>query len=244
MWITLFSFLFLLFNQMQAQNNFLEEQIKYERVVDAFNSKTLLLENEFKALGLTWPVQEIYIRSFKSEQELELWVKEGNKFKLFKTYNVCKSSGQLGPKLQQGDGQIPEGFYYIDRFNPVSSFWLSLGINYPNKADLLRTSAEDPGGDIFIHGDCVTIGCLPMTNDLMKEIYVLAVLTKNNDQDNIPVHIFPYRFGDLNNVIYNTLYKGKSEFWKSLENEYNHFNENNILRDYFINDEGNYIFIN
>lgn len=243
LWITLFSFNFLFFNYMNAQETFFEEQILYPRVVDAFNSKTVSLKQEFIELGLTWPVQEIYIRSFKSEQELEIWVKEDETFKLFKIYNVCKSSGQLGPKLKQGDGQVPEGLYYIDRFNPKSSFWLSLGINYPNKADLIRTTAADPGGDIFIHGDCVTIGCLPMTNDIMKEIYVLAVLSKSNSNNIIPVHIFPYRFGELNNIIYNTLYEGKKEFWNSLESEYQHFNQTNILRDYYINDKGSYIFI-
>lgn len=244
MWITLFFFNFILFNFMNAQESFLDEQVKYARVVDAFNSKLIQIESDFKEKGFSWPLNEIYIRSFKSEQEFEIWVKEENQYKLFKTYNVCKASGQLGPKYKQGDGQVPEGFYFIDRYNPVSSFWLSLGINYPNKADLIRTDAIDPGGDIFIHGDCVTVGCLPMTDDIMKEIYVLSVLSKNNSDKDIPVHIYPFRFGPLNNVIYNTLYKGKDEFWKNLEEEYNYFEENQQIRDFYIDDFGNYVFIN
>lgn len=244
MWITFVFFNFTVLNQMNAQESFLENQIKFERVADALNSKTVKLEKEFKEKGLVWPIQGIYLRSFKSEQELEVWVKENNQYQLFKTYDICKSSGQLGPKFEQGDLQVPEGLYYIDKFNPESKFWLSLRINYPNKADLIRTSAIDPGGDIYIHGECVTVGCLPMTNDIMKEIYVLSLLAQNNTNQFIPIHIYPFRFNSLNNVIYHTLYSNKDKLWNNLEEEYNYFNQNYQIRDYIIDDFGNYIFQN
>src|SRR5690606_11025729 len=103
--------------------------------------------------------------------------KNGEKFTLVKTYPVCSSSGLPGPKRKKGDRQTPEGFYHIDRFNPQSAFHLSLGINYPNSSDKIL-GHSDPGGDIFIHGSCVTIGCVPLTDDLIKEVYVLAVEAK------------------------------------------------------------------
>jgi murein L,D-transpeptidase YafK len=98
-----------------------------------------------------------------------------------KTYTVCATSGLIGPKRMQGDLQIPEGFYYIDRFNPYSNFYLSLGINYPNTSDRILGDKNNLGGDIFIHGDCVTIGCLPITDSEIKELYIFCVEAKTMD---------------------------------------------------------------
>lgn len=229
-------------SSMNAQDNFLQKQLNYVRVQDAFDLKEQSLKSSFLLQGLTFPPKEILVRAFKSEQELELWVKEEETFVLFKSYPICRSSGVLGPKLQKGDQQVPEGFYFVDRFNPVSSFWLSLGLNYPNKLDLIRSNNLDPGADIFIHGDCVTIGCMPMTDDLMKEIYVLAVLSKNTGQDKIPVHVFPYRFDTLNNTIYHLLYPNWIAFWKNLEEEYEYFETYKRIRKVSNSQEGLYIF--
>ena len=112
-------------------------------------------------------------------------------YQLIKDYKVCETSGTLGPKRRQGDAQIPEGFYHIDRFNPSSNFYLSLGINYPNKSDKILGVKNSLGGDIFIHGSCVTIGCLPITDSEIKELYVFCVEARNNGQQKIPVTIFP-----------------------------------------------------
>ena len=182
LWITVLSQLFL-FNIMLGQTNFLEKQLTYQRVQLAFTEKEDDLKKDFKAQCLTWPPEAIYIRSFKSELELELWVYEKDKYFLFRQYDVCAGSGSLGPKNKQGDRQVPEGFYFIDRFNPLSNFWLSLGINYPNKADAARSNANDLGGDIFIHGSCSTVGCLPMNDENIKEIYLLSILAKNKGQE-------------------------------------------------------------
>lgn len=132
----------------------------------------------------------------------------------------------MGPKRRQGDGQVPEGFYYIDRFNPISNFYLSLGINYPNLSDKRKSSFHDPGGDIFIHGSCVTIGCLPITDDSIKELYLLAVYAKNNGQAKIPVYIFPFRMTDKQMLKYNAEYEGNKAlltFWDNLKPGYDHF---------------------
>lgn len=242
LWITLFFIFFLNFG-MRAQSSFKEEQLYFSRVREAFEQKEAQLKQSFELANLSWPPQEIFIRSFKAELELEIWVKDKNEFVLFKTYKVCKGSGNLGPKFKQGDKQVPEGIYYIDRFNPSSSYHLSLGINYPNAADLKRTNAGDPGGDIFIHGSCATIGCLPMTDEIIKEIYVLTVLAKSSGQNNIPVHIYPYRFNMLNNIMYQT-FSNYTKFWKSLEEDFKYFEGNKQLRVYQFDEDGNYIFAN
>lgn len=106
-------------------------------------------------------------------------------FRLIKDYQICSLSGELGPKRQQGDLQVPEGFYWIDRFNPASNFYLSLGINYPNQFDRILGKSGELGGDIFIHGGCVTIGCIPITDDKIKELYLIAVEAKSNGQDGV-----------------------------------------------------------
>lgn len=239
LWITLFLF-FLRLENMNGQNNFLEEQLSFERVRDAFDLKSEKLQEEFKAQSFSWPPQNIFIRSFKADLSLEVWLKVDEKYKLFKTYDVCKASGNLGPKYKQGDHQVPEGFYYIDRFNPNSNFHLSLGINYPNSADKLRSDANDLGGDIFIHGSCVTVGCLPMTDEVIKELYVLCALARSNGQDKIPVYIYPYRFNVLNNLIYKTMSKHR-EFWDGLLEDYQYFQLNRQLRFYEIDRNGNYL---
>ena len=176
-------------------------QLGYERVKTAYAEKEQLVKASLLAKGISSESYQLYLRAFKNEGVLEAWVKPNGKdqFQLFKTYDICQVSGALGPKEKQGDFQTPEGFYYIDRFNPKSNFYLSLGIDYPNTADRRRSDAQNLGGDIFIHGSCETVGCLPMNNDQIKEIYVLSVEASDHGQAQIPVHIFPYR---INNKIY------------------------------------------
>jgi murein L,D-transpeptidase YafK len=154
------------------------------------------LEKEFKAKGLEWPVKYMFIRSFKYDGQLEVWVKnhEKDKFKLFKTYKVCLLSGAMGPKRMQGDFQVPEGFYYITEFNPHSAYHLALGLNYPNASDKILSDSLRPGDGIYIHGSCVSVGCIPVTDSDIEEIYLIASSAKMNGQDFIPVHIFPVRY--------------------------------------------------
>jgi murein L,D-transpeptidase YafK len=117
---------------------------------------------------------------------------------LVRTFPICAKSGVLGPKSRAGDRQVPEGRYLLDRFNHWSEHHLSLGISYPNAADRARARARaegaSPGGDIFIHGGCVTIGCLPIENDPIEALYVIAVIARGHGQTQLPVHVFPCRF--------------------------------------------------
>lgn len=180
--------------------SFKDEQKNYSRVRTAYQQKETFVKDLLAKDSIDISILRIYIRIFKEEEKLELWGKNASEqsYKLIKTYTICESSGELGPKRKQGDLQVPEGFYHIDRFNPYSNFYLSLGINYPNKSDRILGQKNKLGGDIFIHGNCVTIGCVPITDDKIKELYLFCVEAKDNGQVKIPVTIFPCKLTELN----------------------------------------------
>ena len=131
------SIFLLIFSSLTAQSSFVDFQRSYSRVASAMRAKEDTLIKQFATAGLQWPAKQIYVRSFKYDSQLEVWVRNSNdsQFKLFKTYKVCALAGSIGPKRMEGDYQVPEGFYYVNEFNPNSSYHLSLGINYPNASD-------------------------------------------------------------------------------------------------------------
>jgi murein L,D-transpeptidase YafK len=187
-----------------AQPSFVDYQKTYPRVASAARLKEDTLKRQFEAMGLPWPVKQMYIRSFKYDSQLEVWVRGNNNeaFKLFKTYKVCALAGGMGPKRMEGDYQVPEGFYYINEFKPNSTYHLSLGLNYPNASDRVLSDSAKPGGDIYIHGSCVTVGCIPIQNSQIEELYILAAYAKSFGQDFIPVHIFPVRYNNKKSFEY------------------------------------------
>ena len=229
-----------------ANESFVEQQKKYPRFRKALTDKYNIVRSCFEDRNINFPPNEIFIRVFKQEKIIELWAKssEIDTFSLIKLFTFCSSSGTLGPKRMQGDLQIPEGFYYIDRFNPYSNFYLSLGINYPNASDRIFGSKGKLGGDIFIHGDCVTIGCIPITDDLIKELYIIAVYAKNHGQKKIPVYIFPTYLNSNNIKKMNQKYsKNKIVFWQNLQEGYLYFERNHKLPKISVNVKtGRYIF--
>jgi murein L,D-transpeptidase YafK len=185
-------------------SSFRELQLQFSRVRTAAKEKDDTLRRMFEEKKLAYPPRAILFRAFKKEAQLELWASEapGATFTLIHTYAICATSGVLGPKRKFGDVQVPEGFYELDWFNPQSNFYLSLHISYPNSADRILGSRANPGGDIFLHGNCVTIGCIPITDDGIKEVYWLAVQVHGAGQRHIPIEIFPARlteegFGSL-----------------------------------------------
>lgn len=213
---------------------FKEEQLRYSRVRQAYKEKGSLLQQNLDAKNIKHNELELYIRAFKTEKTMELWGKDDslNQFVLLKSYTICETSGMLGPKRQQGDLQIPEGYYQIDRFNPFSNFHLSLGLNYPNASDKILGHKGDLGGDIFIHGDCVTIGCLPLTDDLIKEVYLYCVEAKNNGQPQISVCIFPTHLTTENYKALKEKYANDSDklnLWEDLKKGYDLFNSTHKL---------------
>src|ERR1700741_465099 len=168
------------FHILLNAQSFKAEQQKAARVKTAYSEKWEDLKKEMQKKGIDANGFEMYIRVFKQEKKVEVWLrsKTEKEFKAFKTYDICASSGVLGPKRRQGDGQVPEGFYTVAAFNPYSSYYLSLGVSYPNASDRI-IGKNNLGGDIMIHGNCVTIGCMPLTDTYIKEVYVMAVEARN-----------------------------------------------------------------
>lgn len=245
------SLFFLLFaSSFFAKNgtiDFLTEQKKHHRVKTAINEKLNIVEKKLSENGLRLTNFELLMVAYKDVDVLEIYAKKksAKHFKCIVTYPICARSGSLGPKRKQGDAQVPEGFYYIQRFNPISQYYLSLGLNYPNLSDRKKSNATNLGGDIFIHGDCVTIGCLPMTNELIKEIYLYAIYAKNNGQDNIPVYIFPFKMANSNMKIFSEKFKHDKNlllFWENLKIGYDKFTENYQKLNYSVSAIGDYVF--
>jgi len=228
--------------------NFLDYQKGFTRPGDALKRKEDTLQKQFTAKGLSWPAKYVYVRSFKYDGEMEVWVKNELKepFKHFKTYKVCALAGTLGPKRMQGDYQVPEGFYYINEFNPNSTYYLSLGLNYPNPSDKVLSDSLHPGGDIYIHGSCVTVGCIPVTDKQIDEIYLLAAFAKNSGQDYIPVHIYPIRYNNKRSAAYlANLTKSDVQlkaFAERLESVYDHFEITRQLPVIMTNNNGDYVY--
>ncbi|MBW6491637.1 MAG: L,D-transpeptidase family protein [Lentimicrobium sp.] len=214
------------------QSDFLTDQKRFERVRTLIKEKQQTIQNNLSVNNLELENFNLLILVYKDSDEFELYAKTNQEtiYKKIKSYEICSRSGQLGPKRKQGDYQVPEGFYYIDRFNPTSNFYLSLGINYPNQSDRKKSKFSNLGGDIYIHGSCVTIGCLPMTNDKIKEIYLYAIHAKNNGQSKIPVYIFPFKMTNQNMNRYKSKYKDNKElidFWTNLKIGYDKFKSEN-----------------
>jgi murein L,D-transpeptidase YafK len=244
---TIISILGIILLSFTFQTDFLTEQKKHERVRTAIKEKQGLIEKELKDHLISIDNLKLLIIAYKDNDLVDIYAKtvKLGTYKKIRSYDVCSRSGQLGPKRQQGDGQVPEGFYHIDRFNPSSSFYLSLGLNYPNLADKRKSKARDLGEDIFIHGSCVTIGCLPMTDNFIKEIYLLAVYARNNGQHKIPVYIFPFRMTDQNMITYKAKYKENKElisFWDNLKIGYDKFIKDSKELNINVTENGDYTY--
>lgn len=236
-------------SNLMAQSSFLQYQMSFTRVAQAFSHTQDSLKNHAKILGLSWPLKELYFRSFKYDGEFEVWARndQTSAYTLFKTYKVCSMAGTLGPKRFEGDYQVPEGFYYVNKYNPRSAFHLALGINYPNASDDVLSDSMHPGGAIFIHGRCLTVGCIPLQDAPVEEVYTLSVLAKDQGQDFIPVHIFPYRFNNPKGQEYfNNLIATKAQlapFSASLRKVYDYFEKTKNLPLISINEKGEYLVV-
>lgn len=243
----IFSFIIVLSVFSTNENDFRSEQLRHSRVKEAYDDKEEYVRTILEEKGITSFAFDMFIRAFKHEEEFEVWVKKktASQYQLLKTYEICSSSGVPGPKRREGDFQVPEGVYHINHFNPYSNFYLSLGINYPNSSDRILGNKEKLGGSIYIHGSCVTIGCIPLTDDKIKEVYILAVEAKNSGQSKIPVHIFPYRMFDEKHKAFAIRYAEDSmllNFWNNLQPIYNYFETNKKNPSIRVNKEGIYYF--
>ena len=169
----------------------------------------------------------IFIRIFKEESELEVWkLRDDGRFYHFKTYPICNWSGDLGPKLQQGDRQAPEGFYTIkhDQMNPDSNYHLAMNIGFPNAYD---KALRHTGKFLMIHGKCKSAGCYAMTDALIEEIYAIAREAFLGGQASFQVHAFPFRM-TRENMLRHAGHEAYP-FWKTLKEGYDYFELTHLL---------------
>jgi murein L,D-transpeptidase YafK len=196
-----------------------------KRSKDAMERNLPNIEEEFKQKGLTLG-NNVFIRIFKKTNDLELWVKKDNGYKLFKNYEICYYSGGLGSKTKRGDCMAPEGFYRVlpSNLNPLSAYHLSFDIGYPNAYD--RAHAYT-GSAICIHGNCVSIGCFAMSDAPIEEIFTIVVKAFENGQKAVQVQSFPFRMTDENMGLYKN--SEWADFWRNLKEGYDIFETNNNL---------------
>lgn len=182
----------------------------------AFREKDSVVKMLFEEAGVSFPPRQLMLRGFKAERHLEVWAASGRSGPLthVATYEVCYASGDAGPKRRQGDGQVPEGFYHLDYYNRHSNFHLSFRVNYPNASDRVLGYRPNLGSAIMIHGDCVSIGCLAMSDERIQELWVM---TKSMDElkRRVYVHLFPTR--DLAGMIEQETGSKHLEFWKNIK---------------------------
>jgi murein L,D-transpeptidase YafK len=163
----------------------------------------------------------ILVRIFKEESELEVWKQdESGQFALLKTYPICRWSGDLGPKIREGDRQAPEGYYTITpgQMNPNSSYYLSFNLGFPNTYD----KANDRTGQfLMVHGDCSSAGCYAMTDEQMGEIYALGRESFFGGQREFQVQAYPFRMTPLNLARHRS--SPHMAFWRMIKEGYDHF---------------------
>jgi L,D-transpeptidase catalytic domain len=153
------------------------------------------LQEDFRKTGLEFPPARLTLIGLKLEHVLEVWGQNATEPpRLIKAYPILGASGTLGPKLVEGDGQVPEGLYQVESLNPNSAFHLALRVNYPNAYDRQKGALEqrkELGSDIMIHGSTASIGCLAMGDEVAEELFVLAART---GLSNISVILSPVDF--------------------------------------------------
>lgn len=177
------------------------------------------LEPRLTEAGLTRGMP-VFIRIFKAEFELELWMLRGGRFQRFATYPICRWSGELGPKLREGDRQAPEGFYSFDAnaLNPNSRWHRSFNVGFPNAYD--RTHGRT-GTFLMVHGGCGSVGCYAMTDPVIDEVWRLVTSALDKGQARIPIHIFPFRM-TAETMLQTQGYRWHG-FWNDLKAGYDHF---------------------
>jgi len=181
-------------------------------------SDRMLTDLESKNMAKESPM---LVRIFKEESELEVWkVDNTGRFALLRTYPICRWSGDLGPKLQQGDRQAPEGFYTItpDLMNPNSNYYLAINTGFPNTYDQANGRT---GQFLMIHGDCASAGCYAMTDEQIAEIYALAREAFFGGQRSFQIQAYPFRITPLNMAKHRN--SPHMAFWRMLKQGYDHF---------------------
>jgi murein L,D-transpeptidase YafK len=228
MLLFLFSLLFL--GSGTTSPSFREEQKAFTRVREAYSAKERIVIKTLAGHSILRDNLRIYLRAFKTEKKIELWAKNASDsaFTLIKEFPICEISGYVGPKRRSRDLQVPEGYYYISDLNPYSKYYLSMEINYPNASDSIRGVQGNLGNLIFIHGGCESSGCIAITDDRIKELFVYCIEAYNSGQEAIDITIFP---SWMNDSIYSGLIsryskdKDKISLWADLKKSYDLFDK-------------------
>ncbi|MFO0555596.1 MAG: L,D-transpeptidase family protein [Polyangiaceae bacterium] len=208
------------------------------RVKHAIETKQAVVEQLFAKAGVPFPAVDLLFRIFKLERQFEVWAGDGkSEMKLIGTWGICAASGQLGPKRNEGDYQVPEGFYKVGYYYPSSSYYLAAEVDYPNASDKVRGGPK-PGGEIMIHGNCVSVGCVAMTDERIEEIYVIGWSTGQKGRPTY-IHIFPSR--DLESLLSNAEYADMHEFWRELRPGFDVFEQTHRLPTISTEKDGRYV---
>lgn len=197
----------------------MSQEVAMQEYLEEAQYRYTPLQARLEATG-TQMGDAVFIRIFKKEALLEVWIKKEERYIHLKDYAICAYSGHLGPKLREGDKQAPEGFYrvYPRQLNPHSKFHLAFNLGYPNAYDRAH---HRTGSYLMVHGNCVSVGCYAMTDAKIEEIYGLVAAALRNGQPYVPVHIFPFRMEDETMDTYseNRWY----DFWMELKEGYDYF---------------------
>ena len=211
-----------------TSNSFREKQLNFTRVREAYAAKEKLVDKTLAAHSVSNNNMRIYLRAFKTEKKMEVWAKNTSDsvLVLIKEFAICDLSGYDGPKRHSHDLQVPEGFYHISKLNPYSRYYLSMEINYPNASDSIRGTRGRLGNEIYIHGSCLSSGCLPITDDKIKELFVYCIEAYNSGQAEIDLTIYPAQLTDAKYAGLTARYKkdkDKISLWADLKKSYDLF---------------------
>ena len=210
-------------------NSFRQNQMNFTRVREAYSYKEKTVAKTLAEHGISRDSLQIYLRAFKTEKKIEMWGKNicDSVYTLIKEIPICEISGEIGPKRRSHDLQVPEGFYHINELNPYSKYYLSMRINYPNASDSIRGVRGHLGNLIYIHGNCESSGCIAITDEKIKELFVYCIEAYNNGQKEIDITIYPAQLTDKTYTRLTTGYsknKDKISLWADLKKSYDLFN--------------------
>ena len=207
------------------------------RVALARKNKLAVVKKLMTDAGLKWPPRQVLLRAYKHEKMMEVWASDRRKgpLKRLANYAICSLSGGPGPKLREGDGQVPEGFYYLNFYHSRSTFFLAMRVNYPNRRDrkLKRT-----GSAIMIHGNCVSIGCLAMSDERIQELWLITTAARRRGK--LAVHIFPTC--ELARAIKAAKDPSLAAFWTNLKQGMDLFDKDRKPRKWTVGPKGEYLF--
>jgi murein L,D-transpeptidase YafK len=229
--IILFTLFFL--KSGTAPVTFRDQQMNFTRVREAYSEKEKTVIKTLDEHGISRDSLQIYLRAFKTEKKIEVWAKNtcDSTFILVKEFPICEISGEIGPKRCSRDLQVPEGFYRINELNPYSKYYLSMRINYPNASDSIRGNRAHLGNLIYIHGNCESSGCIAITDEKIKELYIYCIEAYNSGQKEIDITIFPQQLTETNYLRLtkaNSKNKDKISLWADLKKSYDLFNQKKI----------------